>query len=102
MGKDKKTNVSWYGYTDNRGKPQASLLVKILIVVILGGIPWVIVTGGTEESEAQRMKKIACDCVEEFEAYRFYSEVGELCMDYAISQGKTDNPYGYFQDLCEN
>ena len=55
-----------------------------------------------EEREEEKLKKMACDCVEEFNAYRFYSELGEACMDYAIAKGKTDNPYGYFQDLCDN
>jgi|TARA_B110000240_G_C13090594_1_gene279909 hypothetical protein len=52
-----KTNESWYGYTDNRGKPQASLLVKILIVVFLGGIPWAIVISNSPGADE-------CDCLD--------------------------------------
>jgi len=51
-------------------------------------------------SEEDKQKKMACDCVKEFEAYKFYSKVGEACTDYAIAKGKTDNPYGYFKELC--
>jgi len=66
-----KTNVKWYGYTDNLGKPQASLLVKILIV-LLGVIPAIIVFSDSSPSNTAD----ACKCESVFAGQRLKESMG--------------------------
>jgi hypothetical protein len=74
MKNERKTNVKWYGYTDNLGKPQASLLVKILVVVILGIIPAIIISSDSKSGTSNTAD--ACKCESVFAGQRLKKSMG--------------------------
>ena len=47
-------------------------------------------------------KSVACDCVEEFDTMRFNSQSYIDCVDLAIANNASDNPYDYFKNICNN
>jgi len=42
----------------------------------------------------------ACACLEEFKTMRINSSLYQSCIDKAIRDGQTADPYGYFERKC--